>query len=187
MSRRSRWLQGLAVATLATLACATLVSSWLWSLALDDACRPIERVDLTIEEMVDLKLKVDASEREGSSELVLSGEEASFVLREHLRLPVYLEVHGDEVALRAAVPYDEQCYNVAYRGGLAVEHGIATATPTELVVGELDLAGWLGPSVEVQPGWLEGEARELMKDHVEHVRIEAGQVFVKVDDVRALR
>jgi hypothetical protein len=179
--------QAVGVGVLALLAVGTLVSSWVWSMALQEACRPLERVDLSIDEMVDLKLKVDDSERQGSSELVLTGPEASFVLREYLSLPVYLEVHGDEVLLHAAVERDDQCYNIDYRGRVAVEEGVATVEPAALQVGDLDLGPWVSDSVTVDPEWLEGGARELLEEHVEHLRIEAGLVHLKVDDVRALR
>jgi len=186
LSRRP-WVRAVGVGVLVLLGVGTLGSSWVWSQALQDDCQTLQRVDLSIEEMVDLKLKVDESERAGSSELVLSAEEASFVLREHLRLPVYFALEGDDVVFQAAVKRDEQCYNLDYRGGLAIEQGVTTVEPRHLMVGDLDLGTWVGDSVSLEPDWIGGEAQQLLEEHVEHVRIEKGQVIVKVDDVRALR
>jgi len=184
---RSRFLRGLGVGVLVTLAMLTLASSYVWSLALSDACQELERVDLSIEEMVALKKKVDDAVREGSNVVILTGPETSFVLREFLRLPVFIEVGEGQVGLQAAWPRDEQCYNVAFRGELAIVDGVAFLHPQTLMVGELDLSWWLGDTIEVSPMALTDDDTVALLDHLQRVEVDGEHVRVEVDDLQALR
>jgi len=184
---RSRFLRGLGVGVLLTLGLLTLVSSYVWSLALSEECDRLERVDLSLEQMVDLKKKVDASRRAGSNEVVLSGPETSFVLREFVHLPVFVQVEGGQVGVKAAVPRDDQCYNIDFRGELAIEGALATVRPSHLMVGELDLSWWLGEEVQVTPtDWVDAETVEMLA-HLQRVQIDGDTVRIQLDDLAGLR
>jgi len=165
----------------------TVIASWLWGQMLQPTCREVPRPDLSLQEMVDVKLKVDDAEREGSAPFRLSGREASFMLRDVLRLPMHVELDDGEVHLKASLPYHDDCYNIDYVGGALLEDGVAHLHPTRFQIGDLDVSSWVDGATEVSTlGWISPEAVELLA-HVESLRIENDQVVIDVDDVRALR
>jgi len=165
----------------------TVVVSWLWGQMLQPVCNEIQRPDLSLQEMVDVKLKVDDSERQGSAPLRLSGREATFVLREVLRLPMHVEVHDGAMTLDAAMPYRDACYNIHYEGSAEVREGVATLAPSRFVIGELDVAPWTEGDTELaQLEWVSPTVAEMMT-HVESLRIDGAEVVVDIDDVRMFR
>jgi len=177
-----------AVGLLVVLALGTLGSSFAWSLALSEECRRLERVDLSIEEMVDLKQKVDDAVREGRNDVVLSGDETSFVLREFLRLPVYVQVEAGEVLMQAAVPRNDQCYNIDYRGAFTIAEGSAHLRPRILTIGELELADWVGEELALAPERVLDDPETLdLFAHLQRVEVDGDEVVVEVDDLEALR
>lgn len=174
-------------ALVVVLFAATGISSWLWGRMLQPECVEVPRADLSLQEMVDVKVKVDDSERAGSSELVFDGAEASFVLREVMRQPLYVETDGPRLRLVGAFPYRDQCYNLDYDGGVVIENGVAELDPERFRVGDLDLTAWVQrPIALADVGWVSADAAALLV-HLEWLRVDGGTVRVKVDDVRALR
>ncbi len=165
----------------------TVTSSYLWGQMLQPDCREIARPDLSLQEMVDVKIKVDESERQGSAPIRLSGREATFLLREMLRMPMHVEIDDGSIHLEAALPYRDACYNVDYLGGAALDGGLAHLEPDRFVVGTIDVADWVGGTTDVATlGWVSPDAVEMLA-HVESVHIEGGEIIVDIDDVRALR
>ena len=165
----------------------TLWTSWLWGQTLQATCQEIERPSLTLEEMVDVKLKVDESERQGSAPLRLTGREATFVLREVLRLPVRIQVEDGHLQLQAALPYRDDCYNITYDGTAELHDGMVTLSPSHFVVGDLDLSTWAqGATPLSQLAWISAEASD-MASHLESLHIDGDHVVVDIVDVRVFR
>jgi hypothetical protein len=178
---------GVLGSVLVMLVAATLGSSWVWSRMLQPTCRDIARPDLSLQEMVDVKLKVDESERQGSAPIRLSGREATFVLRDVLRLPMRVDVEDDQVHFEAAMPYRDACYNIDYQGRAALADGVATLEPSRFRVGDLDVTNVAeGPTPIARLGWVSPDIVEVL-GHLESLEVEGAELVVHIDDVRALR
>lgn len=163
------------------------MSSWAWNQMLQPACREIARPDLSLQEMVDVKLKVDESERQGSAPIRFSAREATFVLREVLRLPMRVDVTDGHLHFEAAMPYRDACYNVDYQGVAEIAGGVATLHPAAFHVGDLDVASLAtGPTPIARLAWVSADAMEAL-GHVESLRVEGSEIIVDIDDVRAIR
>lgn len=182
----SRFMRGVAVGVSITLAALVGVTAIVWSRAVDERCETLPRADLSLQEMADIKLKVDASEREGSTPIEFSGREASFVVRDVLGLPIYIDVDGDEMVAQAAVQRASSCYNVYFKGRVAVSDGVVSIVPRELRVGAVDLSWWVARRA-FGPGVLREAGADELISHVERLDVAEDRLTVKVDDVGALR
>jgi hypothetical protein len=185
---RSRFLRGVAVGVLLTLLTLAGGGLYLWSLALSDECEELQRADLSIDELVAIKRRVDAYRRDPSSTLHLTGREASFLLREQWRYPVFVSLEGEQMRVQATIPDDRGCYNVHFQGHVSVDDGVAAVRATHLDVGELDLTGWIAErSFEVQPADLSGPHASFLLDQMTLLEVADGQVAVQVEDPKALK
>lgn len=178
------------VATLAALLVAAPVAALLvaYRLASGPACAEIPREDLTLREMGTLRSTIESYKRDPSRPLDLTARQASFLLREEFQLLAWFTTEVGSVAGQAVVDEDGRCWNLVFRGTVAVDGGRATVIPEELRVGDLPL-GWLvgGRAFDVGPERLPQErARELLA-HLASVRIEDGRVLVRVDDPSWIR
>jgi len=180
-------LRGVAIGVVVSVAAGCAIVGWAWSMASQPGCVELQRADLSLSEMVEVKLKVDESERAGSSPLEFSGRETSFLMREVLQLPVFVDVSGDEMVVQAAIAREDYCYNVDFRGEVTVTNGVAVVRPTRVRIGDLDLSRWVNGAWSLGPVLLgDSSAGELMS-HLERLEVHADRVSIKVDDVGALR
>ena len=185
---RSRFLRGVVVGVGLTLLGVGLGLGWLWSRAVAPECAELRREDLSIDEMVAIKRRVDDYRRDPSTPLELSGREASFLVREHLRLQAWLGVQGDEVAVDLRIPERQRCYNVSFHGQVEVVDGVAHVVPSSLVVGRLDLTWWAGgSSYEIRSGQVGEEAAADLLEHVTSMRVVQGRIALEVDDPEILK
>lgn len=192
--RDSRFLRGVIVGSLATLALLACGAGWAWSQARPADCGELPREDLSLREMGQLRRRIDAYKHDlRPSPLILSGREASFLLREEFELPAWLEVTGSEVRVRAQVEEGGRCWALGFRGSVELEHGLVRLRPTDLTVGRLGLS-WLaaGRTFEIpvpvqtgSPPAREEGPRARLRDLAAHLltmQVADGSVFVRVDD-----
>ena len=95
-----------------------------------------------LDEMANLRRRVVAYKNDPTDPLVVTGREASFLLREEFGLLVWLTTSGDAVTSEARVTKAGRCWNVSFEGTIAVADGRATVVPAELEVGDSPLGGW---------------------------------------------
>lgn len=171
---------------------ASLTSSWAVAAAGPSACMDLQQAEFaTIEELVVTKEKVLAYERDPEgNELALSGKEASFLLADNLKYPVWIETRADELYVQFALPEDDDdhCYNIEFQGQVSVRDGLAHVVPSTVRVGNLDLSRFVaGRPVDASPDDLTGpEAKRLLTQTL-HLRVEDDTIHVAVDDPRSLR
>lgn len=184
----SRLLRGIAVGLVLTVVVLVAAAAWLWSLALSDECEELQRADLSIDELVAIKRRVDDYRRDPTAPLHLSGREASFLLREQWRYPVFVSLGDDRVRVQATVPDDRGCYNVHFEGRVSVQQGVAAVRASSLVVGRLDLTPWIdGRSFEVRPADLSGPHASFLLEQMILLQVEGDEVAVRVEDPKALK
>jgi hypothetical protein len=192
----SRFLRGVVVGSLATLALVGGVATWAYTRASASECTELPREDLSLREMGQLHRRIEKyKHRERPSPLILSGREASFLLREEFGLPAWLSIDGSEVRVVAQVEEGERCWGLGYRGQVELEHGAVNLQPDELTIGRLDVS-WLvrgrtfvipvgDPPAEVDEG-----PRARLRDiagHLLTMQVADGSVFVRVDDPTWIR
>lgn len=154
-------------------------------------CIPVPKADLTVDQIVDLKLRWKAYRRSESeaARFELSPIEAAFLLSGESATSVYLRSEGDRLAANLSVPVQGGCYNVDYYGKVRVEHGVATLEPDRFVIGGTDLTeltslgGAVGGTTNViTPDDLEDpDLRERFRN-IEALEIQGGRVFLRFAD-----
>lgn len=187
--RDARFLRGVVVGVCLTLLPLVGLSAWTWSAAVSEACAELPREDLSIDEMVSIKQRVDAYRRDPSRPLELSGREASFLVREHLGVRGWLTIEGDEVRMELRLPSGGRCYDVSFRGAVdARSAGAVGVVPSSLVVGRLDLSWWAaGRRIEILPAQVEGEAAAALVGHLTALQVQDGRIALEVDDPETLK
>jgi len=188
--RKSTWIAitGLALVTGVALGVAF---GWRAAVArslLSARCEPLPIVDLSVDELVDLKLRWKAYRRDSAPDarFELSPHEAAFLLSGESPTAVHLQGKGDRLVARLAVPTPGGCYNVEFHGAVHIDRGVARLDPDMLVVGGVDIAdlgslgGALGGTRKViLPEDIEDlEVRERLRN-VELLTIEGGRVFLR--------
>lgn len=165
------------------------LAAWALHLARPAACQPMPMSDLSLDEMISVKRRIQAHERDPSATMALTGAEASFLLRDNLNYPVQIAVHEDTVSARLALPDETgRCYNVAFEGHVDVRDGVAHVVPASLVVGDLDLTPMLaGTSMAIDPRDVTSEHVRALLSHVRVLEIVDGHLVVRIDDLKALR
>lgn len=182
-SRGRRVLRAAIVLSLAILVVGGGALAWLYAQVAPGECRTLQRADLSIEEIIAIKQRVEAHQLDRSAPLRLSGREASFLLADTLRYPVHIAVDGSEVGAELALPAGkaERCYHVDFHGSVVVEEAVAVVVPSRLVVGELDLSGWVGGrAVELGPDDLREHAGQLLA-RMRQLQVEDGHLLVDID------
>lgn len=158
-------------------------------------CDVFERVDLSIDDIVDLKKRWKAFLRESDSNprFDLSPSEIAFLLSGESEIDIALVVEHDELVARIAVPMPRGCYNIRFRGQLRIDDGLAVVEPKQLVIGGTDiselgaLGGALGGSRQViGPDDLQDEDLAARLRNIQSLRIEGGQVRVSFVDPHAV-
>ena len=149
-------------------------------------CDEVERVDLTLEEMGKIKRKVDMH-RLGSP-LAISAEEASFILNDHLRVPVHLQTKHNELLAHLAVPDNGRCWNVVFQGTIDVHEGVAEIKPRILQVGGFDLSAFAhGRTLQLDHRDLgEHPARKLLAS-TQRLTHKDGTLVMEIHNIAELR
>jgi hypothetical protein len=166
----------------------TLVSS---------SCVPLERVDLEVAEIVDLKQRWRSYSRDPGSEahLEVSPREATFLLRGESALGVWLGAEGDHLLAKVTVPQEGGCYNVEYQGKLEISDGMALLDVEQLRVGHTDLTelaglgGAIGGARQaVRPEDVEDPTLKAQLANIRHLEVREGKIRVRfVDPERVWR
>lgn len=163
---------------------------WVYAQVRPVHCEPFAVSDLSIEEMIAIKRRVEQYERDPSAPLTLNGREASFLLADNMRYPVRVALDGTEVEAELAVPQrgTERCYNIDFRGKVTIDEGVARVVPSRLTIGELDLSGWLaGTQLVVEDTDLSGEHARRLLSRTRHLEVIDSHLLVQIDDMRSFR
>jgi hypothetical protein len=182
-----RFLAGVAVGVLGTLAALLALAVGLRSLAISEECATLPRELLTVDEMVALRQRVDDYVADPSAPIAFSGREASFVVREILGVPAWVDAEGSDVSAQFRVPSGTRCYDVSFRGTFDVKDGVAHVVPSSLVVGRLDLSPLAaGRPYAFAPARVDSEPARDLLGHVVRLWVSDGIVKFHVDDPSAL-
>jgi hypothetical protein len=185
---RSRFVRGVVVGVAISVMVGVGVVLTLRSMALSPECADLRREDLTLDEMIAIKRRVDGYRRDPSGALVLSGREASFIVREHLRVQAWLGVNGDEIEVDLRIPQAQRCYDVTFHGQVEVADGVVRVVPTVIRVGRLDLTWWAGGTpYEIRSEQVSEEAAADLLGHVVSLQVDEGTIAVRLDDPEILK
>ncbi len=188
---RSPLTQGLVGLVAAGSIMSAIYGTWIYRLALSPECAEVQKVDLSMDEIIALKRRRERYQRNPlpDAHLELTGSELSFLLRNKAyAFKIYLELFDNEVTVRGSLPREQGgCYNLAFHGRMTVVQGVARMHPNSLVIGEADLTSWAN--------WYTGDEGILLfsKDmpdprsadllaNITSMRIEAGMAIVQVRD-----
>ncbi|TVQ91311.1 MAG: hypothetical protein EA397_09620 [Deltaproteobacteria bacterium] len=159
-------------------------------------CEPIERVELSIDDIVALKRRWKRFLRASAQELAhfdVSPAELAFLLSGESSADIALQATGDRLVARAAVPMASGCYNIYFQGGFRIDEGVAILEVERLVIGDTDisdlgaLGGALGGSRQVvAPEDLQDEDLAGRLRNIQRLRIEEGRVRVRFVDTEAV-
>lgn len=151
-------------------------------------CMELRQAQFTLDELIETKDKVLAYEEEPEGELVLSGKEASFVLADNLKFPVWIETRSDELFVQAAIPDHDLCFNVEFLGRVEVEAGLAHVVPTAVKVGSLDVSPLVaGTARDIMPGDIDSADASRLLSQTMRLRVVDDRIHVVVEDPRSLR
>ena len=185
---RWRWARvGIGGATV-LLGMFSLGASFVWYAAGPATCMELEQVELSLEQIGDIKRRVEGYEQRPEGTLSLSGDEASFILADNLNYPVHLQASGDEVTAQLALPENGSCFNIEFSGKLEVDQGVARVVPSKLLVGSLNLSGWAsGRAFRVDRSLISGNDAGKLLDQTRSLKVVDGQLVVQIDDPTSLR
>jgi hypothetical protein len=148
----------------------------------------IEQADMTLEELVAVKNRVQDYQRNPEGALRLSAKEASFILADNLKYSVWLQAEGDKLTVALALREDELCWNIGFTGTVSVEKGVATVVPSKLQIGALDFTPLaLGKVYNFDRSDLDGPQAGRLLAQTQSLRIDDGWLEVKLDDPGSLR
>jgi len=161
--------------------------AYTWSLA-TSGCEELRRSDLSLHDMVMIKRQIDKAEKEPATPIQLNGEEATFLLADNLRLPVYIDAADDELHAHVVLEQEARCFDIRFQGRVEVDKGVASVMPSRLKLGSLDLSSVLGDRVWTLPDWLLGDPEvAAVLDNTDRRRVAGGTIEVQMEDVTSLR
>jgi hypothetical protein len=182
---RKKWFQAIVVGLCGVFVCLALALLYLHSQIVSSDCAVVEEVEFTVDELIALKERVQTYQSAHSADafVELSDEELSFVISNRMDIKARIFFSGDDVEGRAVIPArQDACYNVDFKGKVIVEDGIATFTPSFLLVGALDLTRLLaGRPVHIRPDHLDGRAATMLKN-TDQLKVLQGRVQLRLDD-----
>jgi len=153
-------------------------------------CTSIEPTELTMAQLKTIKKKVATYWADPTGGIQLDADEASFILADNLKYPVTMKFDGHQMAANLLIRSGEQerCYTVRFRGNVAVDDGLATVTPSELMVGQLNLSWFAGgQTFQIDRVLMGGGPAGDMLQQTQKLRVEDGQIHVDLEDPRRLR
>lgn len=157
----------------------------LWVKAISDHCEVLPEPELTLDEMVALKWRHEAWQRDNNPEarLQLDVRELSFLLQGRFPFDVAIDEAEGLARIRLAVPAGGgQCWNVDYRGHIEVVDGVATLQPERVLVGEADLTFFLGRQMRFSADDLKDPKAAEMLANAQHIEMQGGLVRVALID-----
>ena len=183
--RLVQWVGGGAMMALGGCA---LLASGMWYAAGPARCAEIPQAEMSLNEILTIKDRVTAYERDNSGSLTLSAKEASFILADNLKYPLWLEADGDQLSATLAVPERDRCWNIAFTGAVSVDSGVAQVQASSLQVGALDLSAVAaGRSMSVRKRDIKGRHARRLLGQTRKLRVSDGQLVVELDDPSSLR
>lgn len=133
------WLAGAVIASAGLLG----MAAFAWRSARADACGALPgAASLGLREIGGLKSRFSTHGRHPDAALVLSGAEATFLLREGLGWPVTVSGSLDRLTMDGHLVHSTGCYAVHFAGSATVVGGVLYARPDELRIGDLSLTVW---------------------------------------------
>ena len=138
---RERLLLVLGVGTAVLLMSGTLGYNYVHAQVYDDVCRPVTEIDLSLSEMATMntRLQVYQLDPGRDAHVGLSSEESSFMLAQFFDPSIRVRVGEGLVGIQTSVRRASGCVAVDAVGTLIVEDRVASFTPVELRLGDLDV------------------------------------------------
>jgi hypothetical protein len=191
--RRARWLSWrprLAAAAVAlplgAAVAAALFAAKLYTGAASSSCEQWPAAELDMDTLKSMKARLDAyrADARPDAEMTLTGAELTALLQGEVPYSVLIQVIGDRTAdVTIAAAAEEGCYNIHYRGSVAVVDGMLVLVPEALRVGDSDL-GWMvsGWTWSLDPNtWLGGEGASAV-GKLESLSVRDGVLALRLRD-----
>ena len=159
--------------------------NFLYGLARSSECPDRLLPDITMSELAAVKERLDAYRLNPAPDahLVLSDQEASFLLRDVLEFQVWIDTRGADVdVLLVRRDEDDACLTISFAGSLEVDDGVTMVVPDTLVIGEADLTGWTRNRRLVVPtALLSDQGKELLAN-IDYLTVEDDELRVRLKD-----
>lgn len=192
---RTRWGPWVWALTGVVSAVSSFLCSGAWygltsvgSLVFGERCTAVERVDLDMAELADLRARSSAYRQDPSNPLVLSARELTWVLSEQYHTPVWVEAEGRRARLARPLRLGEgSCVDVAFAGRVEIRDGDVELRPDTLVVD-----GWnvpvSGAKFELTVDEIEEDDPELVRllQAVDRLDVRGGRFVVELSDAEVL-
>jgi len=138
---RSWVVRGVAIGLAVAFVGLALYGNALYRRALADECVPLPPIDLTMDELIAVRKRVQAYQVDPAPEaaLVLGAAEIGAVYGDGESLTFRILMLGDRARIDLTLPTEGGCWNVVYAGQVSVDKGLMTLIPDELKVGDTDL------------------------------------------------
>lgn len=163
--------------------------AWAWSRALSPMCAVVPTSELTIDDLIAFKQRVELYKQDPTKRLHLSDAELSMVLRAKTDAPIHIELIGEDLEVAFALPASRGgCYNVDFHGRARVDGSKMAVTPTRLVVGELDLTPVVrGTVMNLSPDHMPSDKSRLLLEQLIALHPGDGGFYVDVRDPHKLK
>jgi hypothetical protein len=191
--RRARWLYwrpriavAVAGSVLTLVVGAALFVVRLYTSAVSETCEQWSAPELQMETLKSMKARLDTyrADPDPDAEIELTGDELSALLQDEVPYAVRVQIIGPETAdVAIAAPQPEGCYNIHYRGHVAVRDGALELVPEALRVGDSNLSLFVaGRTLELDPGrWLGPEGATAVQ-RLKSLSVRDGIVALRLRD-----
>lgn len=182
---RTPWLRWVALATVTVSLVFGVGSYVLWNRAISEHCASLPDPELSLEEMVALKWRHEAWQRDPQPDasLGLAVRELSFLLQGRFDFDLALEDDSGLAHIRLAIPREDgQCWNVDYLGRIGVKEGVATLRPERVRVGEVDVTPLAGRQLVYRADDIEDPEAAAMLRNARRIDWKDGQISVSLHD-----
>jgi len=138
---RSWVVRGVAIGLAVAFVGLALYGNALYRSALQDECVPLPPADLTMDELIAVRKRVQAYQVDPApdADLVLGAAEIAAVYGDGASLTFRILMLGDRARIDLTLPTEGGCWNVVYAGQVSVDDGLMTLIPDDLQVGDTDL------------------------------------------------
>lgn len=192
---RSRWGRWVWALTGVVSAVSSFLCSGAWyglksvgSVLFGERCTVVERVDLDMAELADLRARTSVYRRDPSDPLVLSPRELTWVLSEQYHTPVWVEAEGRRARVSRPLRLDaSSCVDVRFEGRVTIRDGDMELRPDVLVVDGWDLPVE-GAKFELRVDDIEEDEPELVRllQAVDRLDVRGGRFVVELSDSEVL-
>lgn len=172
----SRGAKGLAAMVVIALIGTGMYVNAIWGKAQVAACPPYGRTDITMGELIAVKKRMDAYQRDGdpAATLWMSATELGFLLQDYSTFAVHLDVHGEVVSAVLFREIPEGCSLVRFEGTLEVDDGILFLKPSYFQIGEADLSLFTRFGLRVRARQLRDPTMGRILANMERMRVHEG-------------